>query len=644
MSQPSRSVALTGTEEPVTPPRILRAGALSAELDNGNLRAIRYGWVEIIRAVSFLVRDRNWGTYNATIDDLKVEESAERFEVYYSARAVDAEQSFRYSARIVGTPQSLDFSAEGEAESAFRTNRTGFVVLHPLEGVAGRPVTIEHVDGSMEESRFPEIIDPLQPMMELRALTHEPVPGVEVSCRMEGDTFEMEDQRNWTDASYKTYVRPLAKPWPYTLSPGERLVQSVSLAVKGEATGKDGGDGRPVALEPRPGAGIPPRVGVGLQRSELAATRDVLDLLKSLAPHYVVYHHDPRTGEAADLSLAADICRALGAEPWLEAVIAEVDGFAEEVAALGRSVAAIGSPFKVVQISPAADLKSTLPGSQWPPAPPADELYRAARAAFPQARIAGGMFSFFTELNRKRPPLQDLDLVGFTTSAIVHAGDDRTVMQNLESLPFVAASARAIAGDRGFIVGPSAIGMRMNPYGDAPVRNPSDERQAMKENDPRQRGLLGAAFALGYFAHFARGGAEAIAFGGTTGPHGVVALEQAWRQPGFEETGGVFPVFHVQRALAQLSKRPMRDVTSSDPGGIQALAATLDDGEVLLVANLTDARKTIALPFDMARARILDAGSFAEAAASPSFLDDMRPASGRELVLDSYAVAKVSSG
>ena len=27
--------------------------------------------------------------------------------------------------------------------------------------------------------------------------------------------FEMEDQRNWTDASYKTCVRPLALPWPY---------------------------------------------------------------------------------------------------------------------------------------------------------------------------------------------------------------------------------------------------------------------------------------------------------------------------------------------------------------------------------------------------------------------------------------------
>ena len=40
---------------------------------------------------------------------------------------------------------------------------------------------------------------------------------------MQGDIFEMEDQRNWTDASYKTYVRPLALPWPYTLPAGTEL-------------------------------------------------------------------------------------------------------------------------------------------------------------------------------------------------------------------------------------------------------------------------------------------------------------------------------------------------------------------------------------------------------------------------------------
>ena len=117
----------------------------------------------------------------------------------------------------------------------------------------------------------------------------------------------------------------------------------------------------------------------------------------------------------------------IGATPWLEAIVAEVEGFEAEVGALGKLVESLGSPFPVVLVSPASDLKCTLPGSPWPPCPPAVALYRAARRAFPGAKLGGGMFSYFTELNRKRPPLAELDFVSFTTSALVHAGDDRSV-------------------------------------------------------------------------------------------------------------------------------------------------------------------------------------------------------------------------
>ena len=45
----------------------------------------------------------------------------------------------------------------------------------------------------------------------------------------------MEDQRNWTDASYKTYVRPLALPWPYTLAAGAKFEQAITLTVTGRS-------------------------------------------------------------------------------------------------------------------------------------------------------------------------------------------------------------------------------------------------------------------------------------------------------------------------------------------------------------------------------------------------------------------------
>jgi hypothetical protein len=45
----------------------------------------------------------------------------------------------------------------------------------------------------------------------------------------------MEDHRNWTDASFKTYVRPLALPWPYALPAGEGVTQSVTVTLRGTA-------------------------------------------------------------------------------------------------------------------------------------------------------------------------------------------------------------------------------------------------------------------------------------------------------------------------------------------------------------------------------------------------------------------------
>ena len=47
----------------------------------------------------------------------------------------------------------------------------------------------------------------------------------------EGDVFETEDQRNWTDASYKTYSRPLEQPFPYFVNKGDSIEQKVSLKL-----------------------------------------------------------------------------------------------------------------------------------------------------------------------------------------------------------------------------------------------------------------------------------------------------------------------------------------------------------------------------------------------------------------------------
>ena len=645
MQAPSRNVRLYGTEQPPAEPRVLRAGPLSAELDAGNLRHVRVNGVEAIRAVSFIVRDRDWGTYEPEVSALEIEEGEERFEVTYRAVAREGARSFEYRARIVGTPERLEFAASGEAPSGFETNRTGFVVLHPIRGVAGEPVRIERVDGGVEDGRFPEAVDPLQPMMELRALTHEPLPGVSVECRMEGDTYEMEDQRNWTDASYKTYVRPLARPWPYELPAGETLEQRIVLTVSGSGTAAaSGGGGEAIAIaEGREGAALP-AFGIGLDAADPTPDAATTESLAALGASHARCRHDPRRGDDAD-SLAGLVSLAvrLGAVPELEAAIVEVEGYAAELDALARDASDFEAPFETVFVSPAADTRGTLPGSEWPPAAPLEGLYEHARRAFPEARVGGGTFAFFTELNRKRPPLEALDTVGFTTSALVHAGDDATAMENLEAVPAVVETAKTIAGGLPLSIGPSAIGMRLNPYGDAPAENPDNVRQAMNRSDPRQRGLFGAAWLVGYAAAAAVEGVEAITLGNATGARGVVHVPSDDPAPWYDEAGGLYPQYHVLRALAAWRGRPRRALASADPTAVATIGCDIDGTTELLVANLTAAPVEIELPRPASALRTLDADTFEVAASTPSLLDPdgTESATGSTLGLDAFGVVRV---
>ena len=205
------------------------------------------------------------------------------------------------------------------------------------------------------------------------------------------------------------------------------------------------------------------------------------------------------------------------------------------------------------------------------------------------------MFSFFTELNRKRPPVSLLDFVTFTTVAIFHAGDDRSATEGLESLPYLAKSVAAFIDGKPYHVGPSAIGLRMNPYGEAPMANPGNIRQAMNGMDPRQRGLFAAAWSVGFVARFAAGGASALTLGGTTGPFGIAYAKGDYPQPWFDQNGGLYPVYHAIKGMAALRGRPLIDLAISQPREIQAIAVQRDAEIEVWLANLTDQTESVQL-------------------------------------------------
>ena len=389
-----------------------------------------------------------------------------------------------------------------------------------------------------------------------------------------------------------------------------------------------------------------PAVGVGLDSADPAPDEAGVEALAGLGLAHALCRHDPRRGDdERSLATLSALAARLGATPRLEAAIVAVDGFEAELDALGRTAAGLDTPFETVFVSPANDTRGTLPGSEWPPAPELDALYARTREAFPDARVGGGTFAFFTELNRKRPPTEPLDVVGFTTSALVHAGDDATAMENLEAVPAVVATARTIAGGLPLSIGPSAIGMRLNPYGDAPAENPQNVRQAMNRADPRQRGLFGAAWLVGYVSAAAVEGVESIVLGSATGARGVVHADGDDPAPWYDGAGGVYPQYHVLRALAARRGATRRALASSAPARVAAVACEADGGAIeALVANLAAEPVEVALPEPAVRVRTLDADAFAAAASDPAFLEIGDGADGepvRTLSLDAFAVARV---
>jgi hypothetical protein len=240
-----------------------------------------------LRAIAFLVRDENWGTYTAKLDGLEVEEKPDAFAVSYRALCADAKQRLAYRARISGRSDgSLSFEAVAEPQTDVITNRTGFIVLHPAD-LAGQPVRVTHVDGREVAAHFPEHISPSQPIFDIRALSHEVSSGLWATCRMEGDTFEMEDQRNWGDASYKTYVRPLSLPWGYKLAKGSRHEQAIRLSFTGKAPA--GGTSASAGIEIALGRDLPgkmPDLGIGLPAEKAVHALEAVERLRKLGPAF----------------------------------------------------------------------------------------------------------------------------------------------------------------------------------------------------------------------------------------------------------------------------------------------------------------------------------------------------------------------
>ena len=661
--EPSVNQRQYGTGSEPAESRSIAVGQLSFVLQSGALRQISIGGIEAIRGIAFVVRDENWGTCLPEISDLEVIENESGTRISYNAECRDANQALGYQVAIRGSPEgTLEITVTGAAKSDFLTNRTGFVVLHPLEGVAGQPVTVTHTDGSTEQSSFPGLISPSQPFFDIRALSHQLAPGLIVTCTMEGDAFEMEDQRNWTDASYKTYIRPLSKPRPYVLEAGRKIVQRVYLSVEAgtQQSSKPDPDACCIVSIKKEISGRVPEIALAVNADYAEASIGLAGLVKLAGVGYLVCTFDASAGHGVEtMKFFKRMGEKTGAQLILEAVLPlhDSDGqFTDEPAVLEADIAAIrhaadaaGLKFAMISVSPACYLKSYQPSDNWPVAPPLKSVYTAVRQAFPGVEIAGGMHSFFTELNRYRPPTDALDIITHSTCPIVHAADDVSVMESLQALPWIFRSVKGFSAGKPYWIGPTSIAMRMNPYGAGPVPNPHNLRIAMAEMDPRQRGLFNAAWTLGYASRAAAGGVAGLCLSAVAGPNAFAWRKMKWDQPWFDQQAAespVFPVYYVIAGLARRAGSAMLAIECTDSNAVAALAIDAADGQELWLANLTADKRLVELNGVRAGAVIetLDAETFQVCCTGPDrLLETSTDLEARRVTLAAYAVMRIRS-
>lgn len=475
-----------------------RLGGVSVSFVDAEPRNLCLDGVEVLRRLSVPVRDANWGTYPVRTLSRHLDQSDTALTYRHDFAAVGREFSGRFDLEIALVPGGAIVTAAVEllALQPLMVNRAGFSLLHPLEGVAGSPLTIRDPAGHTTTSNFPEFISPGQTARDIAGLAHR-VGHVMVDITMEGEAFEMEDQRNWSDASFKTYCRPLAKPHPFALHPGTPLHQRVVLRLAAAT-------GTPTAIPPaRSVTARMPQVALAHEPG-LSVARDLPDL-----PILARLSDQASSGDLADLADVADLT--------LELVAADR---AALLALVQRCRQAGLRPSHVVAL-PQGYLASHQPEGPWPEGATPDDFTRALQGAFDGVAIGAGSLTNFTEFNRCRPNTEGLDFVTFGNTAVVHAADDLSVIETLEALPHILSSARKIVGDTPLRLGLMSIGMRSNPYGARVMDNPHLERVPMARHDPRQATDFAAAYAVGVLAAAATGGVESLALAMPNGPLGM---------------------------------------------------------------------------------------------------------------------------
>jgi hypothetical protein len=649
-----------GRENAPEPPRRLRAGEVTVLFDGADLRRARLGGTEIVRRMYTAIRDVNWDTVLPARSGSVVEVGDREFRISYHALHRKEELDLAAEITIEGRSDgTLRFAFDGTVNADFPYCRIGICTLHPPTA-AGRGYRAESPDGAVE-GELPMLVGPqwirdgkLHALFApYRRLTIAMPGALDVEFVFDGDLFEMEDQRNWTDASFKTYSTPLALGFPHQARRGQRFRQSVEVRCRSRAAAPVSAGFRAAAAPGSPSGPAPvalsigedrraglPAIGLGMSSVSSTLTKREAELLRGAAPDHL--RVELRPGDSTgDLKSAVAACTLLGTRLEVALFLRE-----DPAVDLGDLEAALrGAPVERFLVFPEGSKCSDGP------------LVQAARACLARthsrARFLGGTNLYFADLNRTRPAPEEMDGLVFTITPQVHDSDDMSLMENFRVQEDAVRTARSFAGEgREVAVSPVTLKARFNPFANRQLA--VDPTQLPLPVDSRQASLFGAAWTVGSLKSLIEGGAGAVTYYETTGWRGLMESESGPPLPARfpSQPRMIFPVYWVFHDLNGWRSATVLSCESSEPQQVTGLALRHQGRTRVLVANLTPDPQDVSLtpsPLgDEVTVSLIDRGSYdvvpSDAASVRRTMSRVSTRASRlRLSLNPYAVACVDA-
>lgn len=533
---------------------ILYAGPLQMLYEHGFLRYISYRDSEILRMIYFALRDENWNTCEHEILSEQKEISWEKFVITYeSVNKSEGKDVIRWNNKLEGSADgSIRFTIEGQVLKQIKKNRAGLCVLHPLRSVTGQPVEIVKPSGATQQGNFPIEVSPTNPFKEIRKMKWQ-FDNRWYELQFEGDVFETEDQRNWIDASFKTFCTPSELPIPVTLSAGDQIFQRVSFKPLEKLQPITSHESTIIALEKTEQRTKLPAIGTCAGLEQQAMHEAAIDRIQHLKLAHLAI--EVNSADPQWVSRFSKLCEEAYAYGLPLSIAFHATSF-ESIEALGLLVQQ-----NRLRVTTITFLSSNQPVTS------AEILaqHERVRKLFPTIKLGAGTSGDFKDLNRNRFDASGFDFVSYSAHPQVHAADDRTLIENIDGIRETGRSAGLLYPAKVIHLSPVTL------------RNPAQQKP-----DDRQKSDVAGLWTFGALRAAAEGGVSSITLFETIGDNGFVSHD-----------GSPYPVYDILEKVLRFRNHEMIVLRNSEPLLIDAMLFTNDNSTTLMLANYTDDLQTI---------------------------------------------------